>query len=140
MTENRKKIYLITFKCDCFLGECAQIINDECGYDDLGYRLDFEQREGNLSTDTKKILLTSYPYDITITDTESNESTSEVKDKSGEIYSIEECVESADESWVEKKLKLKSGNRYYIQSYQTREGTFTKKLTCKIETEGEAVN
>ena len=31
MAENKKKVYLITFKCDCILGECAQIINDECG-------------------------------------------------------------------------------------------------------------
>lgn len=136
MTENTKKVYLVTFKCDCYLGECAQIINDECGYDDIGYRMDFEQREGNLSTDTKKILLTSGAYDITITDTETNESISEVKDEDGDTCPIEECVESTDESWVERKLQLKPGNRYYIQCYQTREGTFTKKLTYKIETEG----
>lgn len=54
MAENKKKVYLITFKCDCILGECAQIINDECGLSDLGYRIDFEQMEGNLSKDTKK--------------------------------------------------------------------------------------
>ena len=52
MAENKKKVYLITFKCDCILGECAQIINDECGLNDLGYRLDLEQKDGNLSTDT----------------------------------------------------------------------------------------
>lgn len=45
MAENKKKVYLITFKCDCILGECAQIINDECGLNDLGYRLDFEQKK-----------------------------------------------------------------------------------------------
>ena len=50
---------------------------------------------------------------------------------SGIIY-----VESVEESWVEKKLKLKSGSRYYIQGFQTSDGTFTKKISCKIETEG----
>ena len=50
MAENKKKVYLITFKCDCILGECAQIINDECGLNDLGYRLDFEQKDVNLMT------------------------------------------------------------------------------------------
>lgn len=136
MAENKKKVYLITFKCDCILGECAQIINDECGLNDLGYRLDFEQKDGNLSTDTKKILFTSQPYDITVTDTETNESITEGEDKSGNTYSVEECVESVEKSWVEKKLKLKSGSRYYIQGFQTSDGTFTKKISCKIETEG----
>lgn len=136
MADNKKRVYLVTFKCDCYLGECAQIINDECGLNDLGYRIDFEQREGNLSNDTKKILLTSQPYDFTVTDTETNESITEVVNDSGDACSIEECVDYAEESWVEKKLKLKSGNRYYIQGYQTSEGTFTKKISCKIETEG----
>ena len=136
MAENKKKVYLITFKCDCILGECAQIINDECGLSDLGYRIDFEQMEGNLSKDTKKILFTSYPYDITVTDTETNETITEVVDNSGDTVTIEECVESVSESWVEKKLKLQKGNRYYIQGYQTNNDTFTKKISFKIVTEG----
>ena len=45
-------------------------------------------------------------------------------------------MESVEESWVEKKLNLKSGSRYYIQGFQTSDGTFTKKISCKIETEG----
>lgn len=81
-------------------------------------------------------MFTSYPYDITVTDTETNETITEVVDNSGDTVTIEECVESVSESWVEKKLKLQKGNRYYIQGYQTNNDTFTKKISFKIETEG----
>lgn len=139
--KNKKKVYLVSFNCECHLGECAQIINDAKSYDDIGYQLDFEQYEGTVSKDTIKILLTSELSLLSITDKETGKQIEEFTNSYGDVDPIEyfDTGENAiGESWVEKKLKLKTGNRYYIQGYQIRwGGTFTKKITFKIETESE---
>lgn len=141
MGDKTKKVYLVSFNCECHLGECAQIIDDKKSYDDISYRLDIEQEEGTLSKDTIKILLTSEIYDLNVKDKETGNQIEEYTDNDGELWSIEDFdfnENLVSESWVESKLELKTGNRYYIQGYQIRYGgTFTKKITFKIETEGE---
>ena len=140
MKENKKKIYLVSFTYKCHLCECGQIIDDEISYDDIGYRLDFEQDEGRVSKDTTKILFTGDIIDLTITDKETGKQIKEYTDDDGDVCPLDwfDFGENATgESWIEKKLKLKEGNRYYIQGYQIRYGgTFNKKVTFKIETEG----
>lgn len=141
MKENKKKVYLVTFNCECYLGKCAQIINDETTYDDIGRRMDFLQYDGIVSKDTTNILLTSEMNDLTIIDKETGQQIEDCTDVNGELYAIEDYNISENvkrEDWVEKKLNLKAGNRYYIQGYQIRYGgTFTKKITFKIEAESD---
>ena len=122
-----KKVYKVMFNCDCYEGVCAKFVDNATPFDELGYRIDFEQEEGKLESKTKKILLTSALYGMIV-----------VEDATGKILKVDQDPGQVVESWVEKKLALEPGNRYYIQGMQEHYGgTFTKKITFKIETENE---
>ena len=128
--KSAKKVYKVTFKCDCYQAICARFTDNATPFDEVGYRLDFEQRVGKLMAETKDALFTSDFYDMQVLDEAGNQVTDEL---------AQDWVEGVAESWVEEKLGLESGNRYYIQGMQTRdEGkhyTFTKKITFRLETE-----
>ena len=122
-----KKVYKVMFNCDCYEGVCAKFVDNATPFDELGYRIDFEQEEGKLESKTKKILLTSALYGMIV-----------VEDATGKILKVDQDPGQVVESWVEKKLALEPGNRYYIQGMQEHYGgTFTKRITFKIETENE---
>ena len=122
-----KKVYKVMFNCDCYEGVCAKFVDNATPFDELGYRIDFEQEEGKLESKTKKILLTSALYGMMV-----------VEDATGKILKVDQDPGQVVESWVEKKLALEPGNRYYIQGMQEHYGgTFTKRITFKIETENE---
>ena len=122
-----KKVYKVMFNCDCYEGVCAKFVDNATPFDELGYRIDFEQKDGKLEEKTKKILLTSALYGMMV-----------VEDATGKILKVDQDPGQVVESWVEKKLALEPGNRYYIQGMQEHYGgTFTKRITFKIETENE---
>lgn len=122
-----KKVYKVMFNCDCYEGVCAKFVDNATPFNELGYRIDFEQEEGKLEGKTKKILLTSALYGMMV-----------VEDATGKILKVDQDPGQVVESWVEKKLALEPGNRYYIQGMQEHYGgTFTKRITFKIETENE---
>ena len=122
-----KKVFKVIFNCDCYEGFCAKFVDNATPFDELGYRIDFEQRGGKLEEKTKKILLTSALYDMMV-----------VEEATGKILKVDQDPGQVVESWVEKKLALEPGNRYYIQGMQEHYGgTFTKRITFKIETENE---
>ena len=125
-----KKVYKVSFKCDCYLAICARFSDNAMPFDEVSYRIDFEQSEGKLMAETKEALFTSDFYDMQVLDKAGNQVTDEL---------AQDWVEGVAENWVEQKLGLESGNRYYIQGMQTRdEGkhyTFTKKITFRLETE-----
>ena len=129
--KSAKKVYKVTFKCDCYKAICARFTDNAMPFDEMGYRMDFEQRFGKLMAETKDALFTSDFYDMQVLDEAGNQV---VTDELAQDW-----VEGVAESWVEEKLGLESGNRYYIQGMQTRdEGkhyTFTKKITFRLETE-----
>jgi hypothetical protein len=112
------------------LAICARFADNAMPFDEVGFPMYFEQGEEILPETKKEALFTCCLYDM------------EVIDEAGNFLVTSDDyqdLESVDESWVEKKLGLESGNRYYIQSMQTRDDsknyTFTKKITFKIETE-----
>ena len=122
-----KNIYKVTFKCDCHEGICSRFVNNATPFDDLGYRMDFEQDAGNLEKDVKRVLFACCLYDMVV-----------IEEATGKTLEIDDDPEQTFENWVEKKLDLQVENRYYIQGMQVRYGgTFTKKITFKIETEGD---
>lgn len=126
-TASAKKVYKVIFNCDCYEGVCAKFVDNATPFDELGYRIDFEQKDGKLEEKTKKILLTSALYGMMV-----------VEDATGKILKVDQYPGQIAESWVEKKLALEPGNRYYIQGMQEHYGgTFTKRITFKIETENE---
>ena len=125
--KSAKKVYKVTFKCDCHEGICSRFVNNATPLDDLGYMMDFEQDAGKLEKDVKCVLFACCLYDMVV-----------IEEATGKTLEIDDDPEQTFENWVEKKLDLQVGNRYYIQGMQVRYGgTFTKKITFKIETEGD---
>ena len=120
-----KKSYKLVFECRCTLAECAEILNDT-GFDDLGNRIDFEQEFGKLSKKTTKTIIADTMKLVAVTDITDGE-------KSMTIATQPEAVEK---DWVEAKLKLENGKRYYIQSFQPKGGgLFTKNVSFTVEVE-----
>ncbi len=138
--EKNKKTWVLSFDCECHLSECGEIIDDNVTFDDLGYRIDFEQMEGKVSKETTKMLFCHEMFLKSVKCKETGEEITECVDEFGDTCPIEDwyCQEWAHENFVEKKLKLECGKRYYIQSYQVRNGgVFTKRVTFKIVTDGD---
>lgn len=124
---NRTKLI---FSAQCILGKCAEILIDDMSK--VGYMIDVEQWEGNVSKVTKEILLVSDMRLKQVVNMNTNKSMEIDEDLLDEALDENNIIEN----WVEKKLKLKKGNKYYIQGFQLKwDGPFYKDITFEIHTE-----